>query len=106
MRGVPIDDLQARFHAVDDSVPFMAESPDRPAGLRLIWRGDMRAARPEVHALLALADARGEPVSHALERAQLCELELRAGEWAAAEQLLDEWAESAERELLVAPLYV
>jgi DNA-binding CsgD family transcriptional regulator len=105
MRGLPVDDLRARFHAVDDSVPFMVESPDRPAGLRLIWRGDMREARPEVHALLALADARGEPVSYALERAHLCELELRAGEWDAAEQLLDEWAQSAEQELLVAPLY-
>ena len=105
MRGVPVDDLRARFHAADDAVPFMAESPDRPAGLRMIWRGDMRQARPEITRLLAVADARGEPVSHALERAQLCELELRAGEWDAAEQLLDEWAQSAERELLVAPLY-
>jgi DNA-binding CsgD family transcriptional regulator len=105
MRGRPIDDLLARFHVVSDAVPFMAESPERPGGLRLIWRGDMREARPQVTRLLAIADARGEPVSHALERAHLCELELRAGEWDAAEQLLDEWAQSAERELLIPPLY-
>ena len=30
MRGVRVDDLRARFYAVDDAVPFMAESPDRP----------------------------------------------------------------------------
>lgn len=105
MRGRPIDDLRARFHAVDDAVPFIAESPDRPAGLQLVWRGDMREARPEVQQLLAAADTLGEPVSYALERAHLCELELRAGEWDAAEHLLDEWAQSAERDLLVAPLY-
>jgi DNA-binding NarL/FixJ family response regulator len=83
----------------------MAESPERPANLRLVWRGDMREARPKVARQLEVADARGEPVSYALERAHLCELELRAGEWDAAEQLLDEWAQSAERELLVPPLY-
>ncbi len=105
LRGRPIDDLRARFHAVDDAVPFIAESPDRPAGLQLVWRGDMREARPEVQRLLCAADTLGEPVSYALERAHLCEVELRAGEWDAAEHLLDEWAMSAERDLLVAPLY-
>ena len=106
MQGRPIDDLLERYHAVDaETVPFMVESPERPAGLRLIWRGDMHAARPWVTRQLDIADARGEPLSHALERAHLSELELRAGAWEAAEQLLDEWAQSAERTLLVAPLY-
>ena len=35
-------------------------------------------------------------MSYALQRLHLCELELRAGEWDAAAQLLDEWAESTD----------
>ena len=38
-------------------------------------------------------------------RLHLCELELRAGEWDAAERRLDEWAESSDSELLVWPMY-
>jgi DNA-binding CsgD family transcriptional regulator len=55
--------------------------------------------------LLLLADERGEPTSYALQRLHLCELELRAGEWDAASRLLDEWAESSDRELLLPPMY-
>src|SRR5215471_3614457 len=55
--------------------------------------------------LLQQADDRGEAESYALQRLHLCELELRAGDWAAAERLLDEWAESAERGLLKLPMY-
>jgi DNA-binding CsgD family transcriptional regulator len=38
-------------------------------------------------------------------RLHVCELELRAGDWAAAQRLLDEWAESSDRELLIRPMY-
>jgi len=55
--------------------------------------------------LLQQADDRGEAESYALQRLHLCELELRAGDWAAAGHLLDEWAESAERGLLNLPMY-
>ncbi len=55
--------------------------------------------------LLAAADDRGEPSSYALLRLHLCELELRAGDWDAAERRLDEWAESSDSELLVWPMY-
>src|SRR4029450_5645622 len=51
------------------------------------------------------AHARGEPSSYALQRLHVCELELRAAEWAAAERHLDEWAESSDRELLLWPMY-
>ena len=44
-------------------------------------------------------------MSYALQRLHLCELELRAGEWDAAARLLDEWAESSDRELLIFPMY-
>jgi DNA-binding CsgD family transcriptional regulator len=52
-----------------------------------------------------MADARGEPWSYALQRLHVCELELRAAEWATAERLLDEWAESSDSELLIWPMY-
>ena len=45
------------------------------------------------------------PSSYALTRLHICELELRAGDWNAAERLLDDWALSAERELLLWPMY-
>ncbi|HET9508163.1 MAG TPA: LuxR C-terminal-related transcriptional regulator, partial [Gaiellaceae bacterium] len=35
----------------------------------------------------------------------MCELELRAGDWDAAERLLDDWSETADRELLHWPMY-
>jgi DNA-binding CsgD family transcriptional regulator len=50
-----------------------------------------------------MADEQGEPISYALLRLHLCELELRVGCWDEAEQLLDEWAESADD--LVWPKY-
>ena len=103
MRGVPVDDLRARFHAVDDAVPFMAESPDRPRPAADL-AGDMRQARPEVTRLLALADARGSR-SRTRSSGRSCARWAARREWDAAEHLLDEWAQSAERELLVAPLY-
>ena len=75
------------------------------AGQRLVWRGELSEAR----AFLLDAPRRrrraGEPSSYALLRLHLCELELRAGEWAAAERRLDEWAESSDSELLVWPMY-
>ena len=60
---------------------------------------------PALTTSLRRADEQGEPVSYALQRLHLCELELRTGDWDAAGALLDEWAESAEAELLVQPMY-
>src|SRR5262249_28699322 len=67
------------------------------AAQRAVWRGEPGAARPALVGLLQQADDRGEAESYGLQRLHLCELELRAGDWAAAGHLLDEWAESAER---------
>ena len=55
--------------------------------------------------LLSIADERGEAGSYAFYRLHLCELALRAGAWEEASQLLDEWADSAEREFLLPPMY-
>ncbi len=103
--GRPIDDLAQRSRAVSEAPGYIATSPERVAAQRRVWRGDVDAARDELTRLLALADERGELASYALARLHLCELELRAGAWDAAARLLDEWAESSDRELLIRPMY-
>ena len=44
----------------------MADSPDRVAGQRLVWRGELGKARAMFTRLLAIADERGEAGSYAL----------------------------------------
>ena len=44
-------------------------------------------------------------VGYAWLRLNLTELELRAGEWDAAERLLDEWADADDGQLLITPTY-
>jgi DNA-binding CsgD family transcriptional regulator len=103
--GRSLDDICERHRAASPEAAYLAESPDRVAAQRLVWRGEMAAARALLTEQLALADERGEPISYALQRLHLCEAELRAGEWDAAERLLDEWEESGDEELLVPPMY-
>ncbi len=105
LRGHPIDELCQRFSGAADAFGYIAASPHRVAVQRLIWRGEVMLAREELTALSALADERGEPLSYALLRLHLCELELRVGDWEAASRLLSEWAESSDRELLIFPMY-
>ncbi|HET9507251.1 MAG TPA: AAA family ATPase, partial [Gaiellaceae bacterium] len=103
--GKPIDDLWEQFRAASALPFYIAYSPERIAGQRLVWRGEIAAARAVLGRLLAEADERGEPSSYALQRLHLCELELRAGGWEAAARYLDEWAESSDRALLLWPMY-
>ena len=105
MRGRPVDELCEQFEAASDTAYYIAESPERVLGKRLVWRGEVSRARVILTRLLALADEHGEPVSYVLQRLQMCELELRAGDWGAASRLLDEWAESSDRQLLIFPTY-
>ena len=98
--GHPIDDICDRFQAPASVLYYFASSPERVAGQRLVWRGELSEARAFLLTLLAAADERGEPSSYALLRLHVCELELRAGDWDAAERRLDEWAESSDSELL------
>ena len=103
--GRPIGDLDERFHAVSGAAYHLIDSVDRVECLRLTWRGEIAEARGRLEELLALADERGELWSYVVVRLHLCELELRAGDLETASRLLDEWAESSEGELLVAPSY-
>ena len=90
---------------MSDAASFLAESPERTAEQRLVWRGELASAAPALTTSLTRADEQGEPVSYALQRLHLCELHLRTGDWDAAGALLAEWAESAEAELLVQPMF-
>jgi DNA-binding CsgD family transcriptional regulator len=105
LRGRPIADLRERFLATNDDAVYVVGSPERVEGQSLVWRGELDRARAVLTRLLAIADAQGEAVSYALQRLHVCELELRAGNWEKAARLLDEWAESAEGDLLAWPMY-
>jgi DNA-binding CsgD family transcriptional regulator len=104
MRGLPIDDVCEQFRAASRMASHITDSPEPVAGLRLLWRGRIEDARAILTRFMTLADERGEEVSYALQRMNLCDLELRAGNWDAAAQLLDEW-ESADRQLLIRATY-
>jgi DNA-binding CsgD family transcriptional regulator len=105
MTGRSVDDLCHTSRAASDVAAYIAASPERVDGQRLLWRGEIPRAREMLIRFLALADERGERESYALMRLHVCELHLRVGEWDAAEALLDEWAQSADRELMFRPKY-
>src|SRR5262249_10904262 len=99
LRGRGIEDLLARSAALPPGTASLYESSlDRPAGVRLAFRGELAAAREVFRGLLAAAEQRGEARSGATSIAQLCEVELRAGDTAAAASALDELAQWAALE--------
>jgi DNA-binding CsgD family transcriptional regulator len=97
LRGRAIDDVCERFRAASGEAASVTESPERVAGQRLLWRGDVEQARAVLTRLTEIADERGEAYSYLLQRLHLCQLELRCGNWDAVARLLDEWAESSEQ---------
>jgi len=99
LAGRPVDDLCARFAAVSESPGWLAESPERVAAQRLVWRGETAQARAVLERLLDLTDERGEATSRAWFQLHLCELALRVGDVAGAGAMLDEWAGTADSEL-------
>lgn len=103
MRGRAVDDLIVSFEGDDHRDLF--RSLQRAALIRLGWRGDVRRARAGLQELLSLADERGQASAYVVVRLNLIGVELRAGEWDAADALLDEWAQSAGGEILTGPAY-
>jgi hypothetical protein len=91
LRGRAIDDLIARSEALPSGTANLYEGAvDRPAGVRLAFRGELAAARQVFQQLLAAAEQRGEARSGLAFIGQLCEVELRAGDTFAAAAALDE----------------
>ena len=93
LRGRPIEDPRHPLPAAPKGSSLYESSIDRPAGVRLSFRGEVDQARGLFGRLLALAEERGEARSCAVLYIQLCELELRAGDARAAALLLEEWDE-------------
>jgi hypothetical protein len=92
MRGRAIDDLLERSHELPLIPSSLYESSlERPAGVRLAFRGDLTPAREIFQRLLASADERGESRSGLVFIVQLCEVELRAGDTSEATRLMDEF---------------
>jgi DNA-binding NarL/FixJ family response regulator len=99
LRGRGIEDLLARSAAVPPGTASLYESSvDRPAGVRLAFRGELARAREVFGGLLAAAEQRGEARSGLVILGQLCEVELRAGDAAAAARALDDWDQWAALE--------
>ena len=96
LRGRAVDDLVARSAGLPPGTLSLYDGAvDRPAGVRRAFRGELAAAREVFGGLLAEAERRGEARSGAVFTMQLCEVELRAGNTAAAARLLaeyDQWA--------------
>jgi DNA-binding NarL/FixJ family response regulator len=94
LRGRAIDDLLQPFAGATTSSLFDI-SVERPAGVRLAFRGELELARQAFRRLQASADERGEARSGTATQLQLCEIELRAGHPFEAAGLLDEFEGSA-----------
>src|SRR5262249_22574692 len=74
MRGRAVDDLLKRSRAVSPVTLSLLDSVDRPAGVRLAFRGELAQAREVFRRLLARSDERGER-SGIVFVLQLCEVE-------------------------------
>ena len=105
LRGQPVDDLAERYQVLPDDRFRVSRHPERVAGQRLVWRGEVPEARELLTSLKRRAEERGEPSAYALIRLHLCELELRVGAWSEAQRLLDDWGASTDNALLHWPMY-
>src|SRR5262249_15435674 len=92
MRGHAIDDLVERSAALAPTTLSLYESTlERPAGVRLAFRGELVQAREAFRRLRAAADERGESRSWLAFAMQQCEVELRAGRVSEAKRALEDW---------------
>jgi len=90
LQGRSLDDLRTEAPPLS-AEPELCRSLDHIGAIQLAFRGRIAAARAVFEGLHGLAEERGEMWTLATLRLQLCELELRAGGWAAAEALLHDW---------------
>ncbi len=105
LRGQPVADLCETYAALPRDRVMVSQRPERIAGQRLVWRGEVDDARELLTVLRVEAEERAEPSSYALVRLHLCELELRIGALGEAQRLLDDWGASADNRLLHWPMY-
>jgi DNA-binding CsgD family transcriptional regulator len=89
MAGLPLDDLTC-LPARPEPGWLYEDSIDRQAGMQLLFRGRVDAAREVFKRLRALADERGEARIRAVLQFHSCEVELRAGQVDECARLLDQ----------------
>jgi DNA-binding CsgD family transcriptional regulator len=89
MAGLPLDDLTI-LPARPEPGWLYQDSIDRQAGIQLLFRGRVHAAREVFQRLRALADERGEARIRAVLQVHSCEVELRAGQVRECARLLDQ----------------
>jgi DNA-binding CsgD family transcriptional regulator len=105
LRGRPVADLCEGYRTIPGDRVAVSQRPERIAGQRLVWRGQVEEAREVLTALRVESEERAEPSSYALVRLHLCELALRTGATGEAQHLLDDWGASADDRLLNWPMY-
>jgi DNA-binding NarL/FixJ family response regulator len=99
LRGRAVGDLLERAAALPPgTVSLYDGAVDRPAGVRLAFRGELAAAREVFGSLLNAAEQRGEARSGLVFLGHLYEVELRAGDAAAAARALGDWDQWAALE--------
>jgi DNA-binding CsgD family transcriptional regulator len=99
LAGRSVEDLAERAGGLPAGTTSLYQSAlGRPAGVRLAFRGELAAAREVFGGLLAASEQRGEARSGLVFTGQLCEVELRAGDTAAAARALAEWEQWAALE--------
>jgi DNA-binding CsgD family transcriptional regulator len=103
LRGRPVDHLLQRHQGLSTDGTYLARHPQRVAGQRHVWRGELSLARPMLTEFRDGSEQWAE--AYALGRLHLCELELRAGRWDEVQRMLDEWAQSTYSVLLHWPMY-
>jgi DNA-binding CsgD family transcriptional regulator len=103
LRGQPVADMVERYYSLSTERAFMARHPERIAGQRHVWRGEIALARPMLTTFFLDAEEWAE--AYALARLHLCELELRAGRWDDVERMLVDWGASLDSALLIWPMY-
>lgn len=103
LRGYSVDDAFSRFPTLSARRLTAVPIPVMIGAQRLYWRGEIAEARTVLAGLLARNELGAR--FYALNRMYLCDLELRCGRLAVAERLLAEWAESADDDSFVWPMY-
>lgn len=103
LRGRSSDDLCERLVAATPDVSLSRQAVEEMRADRLAVRGRVNEARVIWHRLLDRAEELDETWVAVWLQFQLTELELRVGDWNAAEMLLGDIAESPSRSLIDEP---
>jgi DNA-binding CsgD family transcriptional regulator len=91
LRGCGVGDLAARSAALPPGTASLYQSSvDRPAAVRLAFRGELARARKVVRGLRTAAEERGEVRSGMAFIVELIEIELRAGDASAVARAVGE----------------